>query len=92
MLMKSESTCFQPNATIVSPTNHFNRLLLTETLFPHLREVEKSAHEQLEAIMTDILATSPPSDKAANGIALSAHMAEVKRIAVKRMLDEVVYV
>ncbi|MCL2004101.1 MAG: TnpV protein [Oscillospiraceae bacterium] len=55
----------------------YNRLLLTERLFPHLREVQRSAQARL--------------DKAADGLALAAHMTEIRRIAEKMMLDEVVY-
>ena len=69
----------------------YSRLLLTERLFPHLREVQAKAHERLDRIMSDILAFNPPPEKAVDGIAWAAHMTEVKRIAEKLMLDEVVY-
>jgi hypothetical protein len=69
----------------------YNRLLLTERLFPHLREVQQKAHERLDSIMSDILVFNPPPDKAADGIAWAAHMTEVHRMAEKMMLDEVVY-
>jgi hypothetical protein len=70
----------------------YNRLLLTERLFPHLREVQQAAHERLDSIMSDILMFRPPPDKAADGIVWAAHMTEIHRIAEKMMLDEVVYV
>jgi len=69
----------------------YNRLLLSERLFPHLREVQQAAHERLETIMSDILVFRPPPDKATDGIAWAAHMEEVHRVAEKMMLDEVVY-
>jgi hypothetical protein len=69
----------------------YNRLLLTEQLFPHLREIQQVANERLDAIMSDILMFRPPPDKAADGITWAAHMADVHRIAEKMMLDEVVY-
>jgi hypothetical protein len=69
----------------------YSRLLLTERLFPHLREVQQKAHERLDSIMSDILVFMPPPDKVKDGIAWAAHMAEIRRIAEKRMLDEVVY-
>lgn len=43
----------------------YNTLLLSEQLFSHLRMMDKTATERLEAIMSDILAVSPPPDKAA---------------------------
>ncbi len=69
----------------------YNKLLLTEKLFPHLREVQAAAHERLESIMSDMLMFNPPPDKSADGIAWAAHMTEVHRIAEKMMLDEIVY-
>ena len=69
----------------------YSRLLLSEQLFPHLREVQEEAHTQLDRIMSDILVFNPPPDKAADGIAWAAHMAEIRRVAENMMLDAVVY-
>jgi hypothetical protein len=69
----------------------YSQLLLSERLFPHLREVQQDAHERLDSIMSDILVFQPPPDKAADGLAWAAHMAEVHRLAEKMMLDEIVY-
>ena len=69
----------------------YNRLLLSERLFPHLREVQANAHERLESIMSDILTFNPPPDRADDGLKWAAHMAEVHRIAEKMMLNEVIY-
>lgn len=69
----------------------YNRLLLSERLFPHLREVQAKANERLECIMLDILAFNPPPNKAVDGLAWASHMTEVKRIAERMMLDEIVY-
>jgi hypothetical protein len=41
--------------------------------------------------MSDILAFNPPPDKADDGLAWTAHMADVHLTAEKMMLDEVVY-
>ena len=69
----------------------YSRLLLSEQLFPHLREVQQAAQERFESLMSDILALNPPPDKAADGLAWATHMSEVHRIAEMMMLDEVVY-
>ena len=69
----------------------YSRLLLSERLFPHLREVQAEAQKRLDSIMSDILVFQPPPDKAANGLAWASHMTEVHRTAEKMMLDEVVY-
>jgi hypothetical protein len=68
-------------------TIQYNILLLSERLFPHLREVNEIANNRLDNIMSDILVFRPPPDKAADGIAWAAHMTEIKRIAEKMMLD-----
>jgi len=69
----------------------YNKLLLTERLFPHLREVQQKAHNRLDSLMADILILRPPPDKATDSLAWAAHMGEIHRIAEKIMLDEIVY-
>lgn len=70
---------------------HYNTLLLSEQLFPHLREVDEAANRRLGSLISDILLFNPPPDKAADNLAWAAHMTEIKRIAEKMMLDELVY-
>lgn len=55
----------------------YNRLLLTERLFPHLREVQQTAHKRLDSLMSDMLIFNPPPDKAADSLAWAAHMGEI---------------
>jgi len=69
----------------------YNQLLLSERLFPHLREVQQAAHEQLDSFMSDMLVFRPPPDKAADELAWVAHMTEIRDAAEKMMLDIVVY-
>lgn len=69
----------------------YSQLVLSERLFPHLREVQVEAYRRLDAIMSNILSFDPPPDKAADGLAWVTHMSEVHRIAEMMMLDEVVY-
>lgn len=69
----------------------YSRLLLTEQLFPHLREVQREAHERIDSIVSDILVFQPPPEKSADGLAWAAHMAEIHRLAEMKVLDEVVY-
>jgi len=59
----------------------YNRLLLSERLFPHLREVQAKANERLDAIMSDILAFNPSPTKATDSLAWAAHMEAVHRTA-----------
>jgi hypothetical protein len=69
----------------------YSRLLLSEQLFPHLREVQEHAHRRLDSIISDILMFQPPPDKADDNIAWATHMTEVHRIAERMMLNEVIY-
>jgi hypothetical protein len=69
----------------------YNQLLLSEQLFPHLREVQAAAQERLDGIMSDILVFNPAPDKPADSLAWAAHMTEIRHIAEKMMLDEIVY-
>ena len=69
----------------------YTRLVLSEQLFPHLREVQQEAHERLDSLMSDMLVFQPPPDKAADGLAWAAHIAAIRDAAEKMMLDIVVY-
>ena len=69
----------------------YNQLLLSERLFPHLREIQAEAHRLLDKLMSEILALDPPPDKAADSLAWVAHMNTVKHTAEEIMLTEVVY-
>jgi hypothetical protein len=69
----------------------YSRLVLTEQLFPHLREVQQKAHKQLDRFMSDMLVFRPPPDKATDGLAWAAHMTEIRGTAEKIMLDTVIY-
>lgn len=70
----------------------YSRLVLTEQLYPHLREVQAQAQERLDNIVSDYLVFNPPPDKATDGFAWAAHMEAVHRAAEMKMLNEVVYV
>jgi len=69
----------------------YSTLLLSERLFPHLREVQDAAENRLESIMADILIFNPPPDKSVDSLAWASHMTAVRHAAEKMMLDEVVY-
>ena len=69
----------------------YNRLLLTERLFPHLREIQREAEERLEILMKQLVIRHPPPDKAADGLAWVAHMNTLKHSAEEIILDELIY-
>lgn len=41
----------------------FNDMILKESLFPHLWEVQQTCAMRIELLMTDLLAKNPASDK-----------------------------
>ena len=40
----------------------FNDMILTESLFPHLWEVQQTCEKRMELLMTDLLAKNPTAD------------------------------
>ena len=52
----------------------FNDMVLTETLFSHLWEVQQTCEKRMELLMTDLLAKNPTPDKATQQLAWVAHM------------------
>ena len=52
----------------------FNDMALTETLFPHLWEVQKTCEKRMELLMGELLAKNPAPDKAYTAACMgSAH-------------------
>ena len=69
----------------------FNDMVLTETLFPHLWEVQQTYEKRMELLMTDLLAKNPVPDKATQRLAWVAHMNSLKAQAEEIILQELVY-
>ena len=69
----------------------YSRLLLTERLYPHLREVQRIAAERVESLMEQLAERNPPPDKAADNIAWAAHMNMLKHTAEEMALGELIY-
>ncbi len=69
----------------------FNDMVLEETLFPHLWEVQHSCEKRMELLMADLLANNPAPDKAKQQLAWVAHMNSLKAQAEECILYEIVY-
>ena len=69
----------------------FNDMVLTETLFPHLCEVQQTCAMRIELLMTDLLAKNPAPDKATQQLVWVAHMNSLKAQAEESVLRELVY-
>ena len=69
----------------------FNDMVLTETLFPHLWEVQQTCEKRMELLMVELLARNPAPDKATQQLAWVAHMNSLKAQAEEIILPELVY-
>ena len=69
----------------------FNDMVLTETLFPHLWEVQLICEKRMELLMTDLLAKNPAPDKATQQLAWVSHMNSLKAQAEESILRELIY-
>ena len=69
----------------------YNQLLLSEKLYPHLRDTQHAAEERLDTLMTQLVKRNPPPDKAKDGLAWAAHMNTLRHTAEETILSELVY-
>ncbi len=76
----------QQNAPIL-----YSDLVLTEQLFPHLYEIDRTAHERLELIQGQLLASNPAPNKVINQMAWVQHMNMIKAQAEEMILSELIY-
>ena len=69
----------------------FNDMVLTETLFPHLWEVQQTCAMRIELLMMDLLAKNPAPDKVTRQLEWVAHMNILKAQAEEIIFRELVY-
>ena len=69
----------------------FDDMVLTETLFPHLWEVQMTCEKRIELLMSDLLEKNPAPDKATQQLAWAAHMNSLKAQAEEIILHELIY-
>ena len=68
----------------------FNELLLTEKLFPHLREVQETASRRVDQIMNDLLKMNPAPDKMSDQVGWVRHMNSLKAQAEEIVTAELI--
>ena len=68
----------------------FNELLLTEKLFPHLREVQETALRRVDQIMSDLLKVNPAPDKMSDQMGWVRHMNSLKAQAEEIVTEELI--
>ena len=69
----------------------YGRLLLSEELYPHCREIQQLAHERMDELMEYLILCNPPPDKAIDGLAWAAHMNMLERTADEIVRNELIY-
>jgi hypothetical protein len=71
-------------------TVKYNRLLLTEQLYPHLRLVDSAASGRVEMLILKLVDCDPPPDKETDGLAWAAHMNSLRHSA-EEYVRELIY-
>ena len=66
-------------------------MILTETLFPHLWEIDETAHRRVEQRMTELLEKNPTPDKETQQFAWVQHMSSLKAQAVEIVNAELIF-
>ena len=69
----------------------YSQLLLTEKLYPHLRDAQQAANERMDTLIAQLVKRDPPPDKAADSLAWAAHMNMLRHSAEEIVLHEIIY-
>lgn len=69
----------------------YNNLVLSERLFPYLREIGDTAARRMAQIQADLLKANPAPDKATQQMAWVQHMNMLKAQAEEIVLHELIY-
>ena len=69
----------------------YNSMLLNGSLHPHLLEVEQTAENQKQQMMTELLKANPAPDKATNQMAWVQHMNSLRAQTEETILTELIY-
>ena len=56
----------------------YDSLTLTEKLFPHLHEIQRTASRRVEQLMEELIKKDPPPDKMADQMGWVRHMNSLK--------------
>lgn len=69
----------------------YDDMILTETLFPHLWEIDETAHRRVEQVTTELLEKNPAPDKATQQLAWVQHMSSLKVQAEEIVNAELIF-
>ncbi|MDD6965377.1 MAG: TnpV protein [Firmicutes bacterium] len=66
-------------------------MVLTETLFSYLWEVQQTCEKRMDLLMAYLLMKNPAPDKATQQLALVSHMNNLKAQAEEIVASELIY-
>ncbi len=71
----------------------WNSMILSESLFPHLREIDETAHRRLEMLMSELMKQNSVTDglKASDPMKWVGLMNTLKSQAEETIFDELIY-
>ena len=69
----------------------WNSMILSEKLYPHLREIDETASKRLEKLMSELLTSAPAPDKETRQMAWVQHMNALKAQAEEIILAELIF-
>ena len=69
----------------------WNSMILSEKLYPHLREIDETANRRLEHLITAMLASAPAPDRETQQMAWVQHMNALKAQAEEIIFAELIY-
>ena len=69
----------------------FSDMVLTETLFPHLWEVQQTCEKRMDLLIAELLAKNPAPDKVTQQLAWVVHMNNLKAQAEELVVSELIY-
>ena len=69
----------------------FNDMVLSETLFQHLWEVQQTCEKRMDLLMKKLLAKNPAPDKTTQQLSWVAHINSLKAQAEEIILHELIY-
>jgi len=69
----------------------WNSMILSEKLYPHLREIDETANRRLEQLMSALLTSAPAPDKETQQMAWVQHLNALKAQAEEIIVAELIY-
>lgn len=69
----------------------YNNLVLSEQLFPYLKEIGETAARRMEQLEADLLKANPAPDKATQQMAWVQHMNMLRAQAEEIVMNELIY-